>query len=274
MRIETVNLDKGGGGKSSHSYNQAWWLALEKKKRVLLMDGDHSRNLTHSFEVNPSKTMYDLFTTGETEICKVSDYISIIAGDERLTDDQLDLNSRNNKYLQLFMWISDHYEELDRDFDYLLIDTHNDESLVTANFIAVADIVLGVTDASTNGFRAWLALQRFVEKIKSEAIDVISRKSYVQAQPYLIGNKIEYFGNNVSDTCKQFLDVVNQDPAFLGAVQKKELMARSLVVNQSVFEQKNLMSAKEKEQHSKFYGNIEYVYENILQKLNGDQENG
>ena len=89
----------------------------------------------------------------------------------------------------------------------------------------------------------------------------------VQAEAYLIGNKIEYYGNNVTETCKQFLDVVQEDEAYLGSIQKKELVAKSLVINQSVFEQREQMTAKQKQDHQKFYDNIEYVYENILTVL-------
>ncbi|WP_277293903.1 ParA family protein [Streptococcus hyointestinalis] len=269
MRIQTTNIDKGGGGKSTHTFNEGDWLSRVKNKRVLLIDGARECNLTHAFDVTSEKTIYDIFTTGEYEICRITDNLSLIRGDERLTDEQLDLASRNNKYLQLFMWFSEHYEELDKQFDIILIDTHNDKSLVTANFIAVSDIVLGVTDASTNGFRAWLALKQFVESIKREAIEVITKKSYVTAEPYIIGNKIEYYGNNVTDTCKQFLDVIQEDEAYLGSVQKKELMAKSLVINQSVFEQREHMTEKQKLDHQKFYGNIEYVYTNILTVLEG-----
>lgn len=270
MKIQTTNLDKGGGGKSSHTYNEGYWLSEVMGKRVLLIDGARECNLTHSFDVTSEKTIYDVFTTGEYELCQITDKLSLIRGDERLTDEQLDLASRNNKYLQLFMWVSGHYEELAEQFDIVLIDTHNDESLVTANFIAVSDIVLGVTDASTNGFRAWLALKKFVDYIKSEAVEVITKKSYVTAEAYLIGNKIEYYGNNVTETCKQFLEVVQEDTAYLGSVQKKELMAKSLVINQSVFEQREQMTDKQKLEHQKFYDNIEYVYKNILTVLEGE----
>ncbi|VTS33431.1 Uncharacterised protein [Streptococcus pseudoporcinus] len=75
---------------------------------------------------------------------------------------------------------------------------------------------VSIMEYSLNGFRAWLALKKFVDFIKSEAVEVISKKSYVKAEAYLIGNKIEYYGNNVTETCKQFLDVVQEDEAYLG----------------------------------------------------------
>lgn len=58
-----------------------------------------------------------------------------------------------------------------------------------------------------------------------------------------------------------------EDEAYLGSIQKKELVAKSLVINQSVFEQREQMTAKQKQDHQKFYDNIEYVYENILTVL-------
>ena len=63
------------------------------------------------------------------------------------------------------------------------------------------------------------------------------------------------------------MDVVQEDEAYLGSIQKKELVAKSLVINQSVFEQREQMTAKQKQDHQKFYDNIEYVYENILTVL-------
>lgn len=137
MKIQTTNLGKGGGGKTTDTFNEGDWLARVKGLRTLLIDGAWECNLTRTFDVKCEKTVYDIFTTGEYEIVPISENLSLICGDERLTDEQLDLASRNNKYLQLFMWFSEHYEELEAQFDVILIDTHNDESLVTANFIAV-----------------------------------------------------------------------------------------------------------------------------------------
>ena len=74
----------------------------------------------------------------------------------------------------------------------------------------------------------------------------------------------------MTDTCKQFLDVVQEDEAYLGSIQKKELVAKSLVINQSVFEQRESMSPNQKQDHQKFYDNIEYVYQNILTVLEGE----
>lgn len=130
MKIQTTNLGKGGGGKTTDTFNEGDWLARVKGLRTLLIDGAWECNLTRTFDVKCEKTVYDIFTTGEYEIVPISENLSLICGDERLTDEQLDLASRNNKYLQLFMWFSEHYEELEAQFDVILIDTHNDERSV------------------------------------------------------------------------------------------------------------------------------------------------
>lgn len=83
MRIQTTNLDKGGGGKSSHTYNEGDWLSRVMGKRVLLIDGARECNLTHSFDVTSDKTIYDIFITGEYEICRINDKLSLIRGDEQ-----------------------------------------------------------------------------------------------------------------------------------------------------------------------------------------------
>ena len=64
--------------------------------------------------------------------------------------------------------------------------------------------------------------------------------------------------------------MVQEDEAYLGSIQKKELVAKSLVINQSVFEQREQMTEKQKQDHQKFYDNIEYVYQNILTVLEGE----
>lgn len=50
MQIVTININKGGTGKSTFSYNFSKWLSSRKNKKVLLIDGDSSCNLTYSFK--------------------------------------------------------------------------------------------------------------------------------------------------------------------------------------------------------------------------------
>ena len=177
----------------------------------------------------------------QVEIYNVGKNLDLIRGSEHLEDNELDLKTKQNNCMQLFMWIADNMDKL-KEYDYMVIDTHNDTSLVTSNFLAVADIVLGVSEPSRNGFRAWLELEETLNYLKSVLVDVISRQSYVTAKPYLIANKVEHIGSS----SKRFLEMVELEENYLGMIQKKELLAKTLLEDKSIFEMQETMSAKKR----------------------------
>lgn len=262
MQIVTININKGGTGKSTFSYNFSKWLSSRKNKKVLLIDGDSSCNLTYSFKELGTSSIYDVFKGGGFEIYPVDKNMDFIKGSEFLTDEDLELRKKQNNCLILFMWFADNIEMLSK-YDYVIIDTHNDASLVTSNFIAVADAVIGVSEPSRNGYRAWLELKETINRLKSEVVDIMTRKSYIQAVPYLIGNKIEHIGRS----SREFLDIIANDPGLVGIIPKKELLAKSLLSDKSIFELQDEMSSAEKKRHRKFYEHIEEVFEKIINTI-------
>lgn len=262
MKIITVNINKGGTGKSTFSYNFSKWLSRIKNKKVLLIDGDSSCNLSYSFNKDSQRSIFDIFNNGQFEITEIDENLDFINGSALLTDDSLDLRKRQNNCLIMFMWIADNIEVLSK-YDYIIIDTHNDSSLITSNFIAVADLVIGISEPSRNGYRAWLELKNTINKLKSEIVDIVTRKSYIQAEPYLVGNKIEHIGN----TSKEFLEIILEDSRFIGYLPKKELLAKSLLLDKDIFEQRKDMTATEKNRHKKFFSNVDELFNGILEKI-------
>lgn len=260
MKIITVNVNKGGTGKSTISYTLAKWLTLVENKRVLLIDGDRSCNLSYSFSGVGESSILDIFNkTGQpVEFYNVGKNLDFIKGSEHLEDNELDLKSRQNNCMLLFMWIADNIDKL-KGYDYVVIDTHNDTSLVTYNFLSVADIVLGVSEPSRNGFRAWLELEETLDYLKTEIVDVVTRQTYVTATPYLIANKVDHMGSS----SKQFLEMVELQQNYLGMIQKKELLAKTLLEDKSIFEMQETMSKSEKTRHEKFYENIDNIFKKI-----------
>lgn len=261
MKIIVDTINKGGTGKSTISFNLSDFLTVEKNKKVLLMDGDSSCNLSFSFKNLNNSTMYDLFSTGNVEINHITDNLDFIKGSELLTDDELDLKSKQNNCLQLFMWFANN-PDIEKTYDYVVIDTHNDKSLVTSNFIAVADIVLGISEPSRNGYRAWLELRDMITYLKSEVIEPISRKSYIDCNEYLIANNVKFFGNNLPNSAKQFFYTVETDDKYLGMIPKKELLEASLANGEGIFTLKKkypTLAVK----HEKFYSNVQNLFEKI-----------
>lgn len=263
LKVITVYMDKGGTGKSTISFNLAKWLEHEKNKKIILVDGDHSCNLSYSFSVTGDSTVENIFNKKSVDIYSAEKNIDIIKGSKELEDDALGLITRQNNCMIMFLWIADNIEVL-KEYDYMIIDTHNDASLVTFNFLAVADIVLGVSEPSRNGYRAWLELGKTLEYLKKELFDVRTRESYVTAVPYLLGNKIEHIGN----TSKQFIEIAEKEENYIGSIQKKELLAKSLLDDIGVFEKFKEMNENEKHLHKNFFDNTEYVFNKIIEKAN------
>lgn len=271
MRIGSVNIDKGGTGKSTVIYNYAYYLA-KNNFRVLLLDGDESCNLTLSFPKAVSSgyetSIADIFLNNNVSILNVDTNIDLIPGSPLANDDKLDLKSKQNNCMLLYMYIADHYEEFNK-YDYILIDTHNDASLLTKNCIATSDVTIAVCDPSKNGYRAWKQLNKTIDTLKSELIDVMSRKSYVSVEAYLIANMINFVGNNVDNVSKTFLDTVIQDERYIGLIPRKTLIANTLMANKSIFDAYEEMSAKDKMKNTKFFENIENLFAEITKIIDG-----
>lgn len=261
MKIIVVNLPKGGTGKSTVSFNFSKWLSDKKGKKVLLIDGDYSCNLTYSISNSESKdSVLNIFENKEIQFEKVSENLFFIRGSENLKDRYLDLYSKHNNRLVFYMWLADNLERLS-EFDYIVVDTHNNKDLVTLNFLAVADIVLGVSDPSRNGLRAWLELEETIDELTVELVEARTRESYVNAKAYLIANRIEHIGNS----SKNFLEIAELQKSYLGMIQKKELLAKSLMEDTSVFEYYERMTEAEKRKQEAFISALNKLFEKIIE---------
>lgn len=262
VQILTINVQKGGVGKTTLQYNFTDWLASQGKK-ILVIDSDYSCNATSSYRklVNQTNnTIINIFRNKSVDILKVNENIDLISGDSEIEQINTELITKQNNCLLLYMWIADHYESLEK-YDYIVIDTHNDQSLVTKNCLAVADVILGVSDPSSNGFTALLNLENDVENLRKELIDVRTRESHVTGEVFFIANNVQH---NVTNH-REFVNEVKKSSNYLGVIQRKALLGKSLLEMQSIVEQeKNLRIAR---QHKLFYEATYKVFENIKKQL-------
>ncbi|MEI5992340.1 hypothetical protein A5881_003896 [Enterococcus termitis] len=230
MKIGSVNIEKGGTGKTTTTFNDGEYLALDSK--VLLIDQDKSCNLSSRYLmsdkydlglIRPENRIGNLYSGGDLVPIKIHDNLDLIAGSPNLEEIEKDITPKPNNRLILFAWIRDNYEELSKKYDYILIDTHNDTSIITQNAWAVSDVVFGVSDPSMDGFLAIQKLDYDLQKLKQELIEVISKESYVTAEYKFVGNKIEH--NTTSS--REFLEMVEAEEKYLGSFAKKELLNSS-----------------------------------------------
>lgn len=230
MRIGSVNIEKGGTGKTTTVYNKGEYLA--QTNRVLLIDKDKSCNLSNRYLkserydlglIRPENKIGNLYTSGEVNPVNIHSNLDLIVGSSNLEEIEKKITLKPNNRLILFAWIRDNYEELSSKYDYILIDTHNDTSIITQNAWAVSDVIFGVSDPSMDGFLALQKLEYDIQSLKKELIEVITKQSYVSAEFKFVGNKIEHNTNS----SREFLEMVGSEKNYLGSFQKKELLNSS-----------------------------------------------
>ncbi|MDK7160434.1 ParA family protein, partial [Pauljensenia sp. UMB3104] len=86
MKIITFAAIKGGAGKTTALLMMAAELA-EQGYKVLAADEDHQCNLTHYFNIYPTKgTIANVYMGGEVDIISVAPNIDLITGFMRLDE--------------------------------------------------------------------------------------------------------------------------------------------------------------------------------------------
>ncbi|GAK31323.1 hypothetical protein WOSG25_090200 [Weissella oryzae SG25] len=168
MKIVTVNVNKGGAGKTTLSFNLTEY--MRKESRVLLLDFDDSANLTNRYGYFEDKknTVINLFDKKEIEPIHVAENLDLIAGHKEVELLKERLASRRRREYIFGTWLAENEEWLTKTYDYIIIDTENDEGLLTLNAIIVSDIVIGVAEASKDSFLSLISLRKFVTDLNVE----------------------------------------------------------------------------------------------------------
>lgn len=277
MHIITIGMNKGGTGKTTITFNFVYKLA-RMGKRVLLIDGDHSTNLTFTMQVIANtiyneESILDIFTKKRKElfqqdlsmIYEINENISFIPGNPNLTEKYLKMNENVQKGKLMSRWIATNYEILNENFDYIIIDTHNDESLITQDFYVASDIIIAVANPAGNSVRAYFQLKNLIKNMEEEYYNTETGESLVEAKIYLLGNNV----NHIGSTSRTFNEEIQHIDDLIGVIPKKELLDSSLNINEDIFTQYDKMSNAEKHRNQAFYDNINQTFEKIINLAEG-----
>lgn len=278
MHIITIGMNKGGTGKTTITFNFVYKLA-KMKKRVLLIDGDHSTNLTFTMQVIANtvyneESILDIFTKKRKElfqqdlsmIYEINEYISFIPGNPNLTEKYLKMNENVQKGKLMSRWIATNYEILNENFDYIIIDTHNDESLITQDFYVASDMIIAVANPAGNSVRAYFQLKNLIKNMEEEYYNTETGESLVDAKVYLLGNNV----NHIGSTSRTFNEEIQHIDDLIGVIPKKELLDSSLNINEDIFTQYEKMSNAEKHRNQTFYDNINQTFDRIIDLAEGE----
>jgi len=157
--------EKGGVGKTTACYHIAEGLSRFHRKKTLVIDADYQRGgitgrffpkLIENFGNQPPKstTLFNKYQqlysaaqqTSDIDILKFNSNIDIIPADPRLSTVSTDklpstnnIRSNNAILLQHLRTISFVLEEIEDDYDYILIDSHPEVSDVMRSIIYASD---------------------------------------------------------------------------------------------------------------------------------------
>lgn len=257
MEIVSFIAIKGGVGKTTLCYNYGEWLA-KNGKNVLLIDSDHQCSLTQTYDIyRDSGTIADVFINQSTpEIINIHDNLSIIPASMKLDIVNNEIQTKANKELLMYMWLSDNFENL-KHFDYILIDCHPDFSTITQNMIAISDTLFSPIEPSEYGFIAKDNLELRLEQLRNEVINVQTRESFITAKLRYIGNRIKH---NTSSS-REFVQTMREDEHTVAMIPEREIFNKTTLNHQPLV----LMNREElTKPNQRIYDEVNKIFKILL----------
>lgn len=265
-KIISFYIKKGGVGKSTHGYNFAGYCADVLNKRVLLIDGDHSRNMTNTFGVQATETIVDVFKHGSFPVYETNNpNIDIIPGDRLFTDEGAEIHKASTKYMEFARWIYNNKERIDKEYDFVIIDTHNDESFVTKNLLVASHLIVSPVTPDGDSYNGIDDLPEMIEKeLKPRTIPFGANTSIVDLDIALIPNNVKINGFMLSNINKEFLDDLSGMENFIGVVPYRNELAESRLKNENIFVQFEKWPEKIKKKKVEFINHMKEIYAKVV----------
>lgn len=160
MKTITIGALKGGVGKTNFAFNFSCFLAIEKKKRILILDLDPQANLTQCFqlEVTTSHAM-DMFLKHEKNIEEIIfktnfETINIVPTNISMSNLEIQLFNELSRENKLKKFLNKNKIFLKDNYDYIIIDTNPSLNITNINAYLAADNIVLVSDNSIHSLRA------------------------------------------------------------------------------------------------------------------------
>ncbi|QGX47337.1 AAA family ATPase (plasmid) [Streptococcus ruminicola] len=247
MKIITFNNNAGGVGKTTWTFNTAFYAAAEGK-RVLVMGTDPSCNLTNRMigyfaritnqnkedllqQIQFENTVEAVFKNVSFAPITITDKIDFLAETKTLYD------LKHIKEASLLHWWWDNEEYLMSNYDLILIDTHNDDRVFTKAAYAVSDVVSVLVDKTDKTFDKVSDLREMLEKIKDDNRD--RNGTFVTAKIVIIGNDLD--NNSAGKAMKLRLEKLQRQypEDFIGYIEHRESVVKAENAFMPLIEYKN-----------------------------------
>lgn len=174
-KIISVSNQKGGVGKTTTAVTIASELAL-KNYKTLIIDCDPQSNSTSSFEINklPNKTIYEVLVNQESindSICSTSiNNLYIAPSNQNLSAAEIELVDITNREMLLKNAIN----EIEKDYDYIIIDTPPALGILTINCLSACKWILIPLQVEYFALEGLNNLMQTIEMISNKINDQIT----------------------------------------------------------------------------------------------------
>lgn len=163
--IITIANHKGGVGKTTTAVNLAAALAMRRKKKVLLVDMDPQAGLSAALKIDGEREgadTYALLTGKAVAPATLRKNLDIIPATLDLAAAEIKFPGR--KAFERIL--SKALERFAEDYDYIVVDSPPSLSVLTANAIVAADLLVVPVQCEFPAVRALAAFMKIVEQAR------------------------------------------------------------------------------------------------------------
>ena len=249
-KIFSVFTETGGAGKTSVIVNGAYYLAHKKNQKVLLIDQDENCSASTRFfgyqevkEINREhreQTVLQIFNGERPQPVNVSKNIDLIVGSPTIKSHLRDIEQGQGR--QYLLNVIKQNLDLFGEYNYILIDTHNDKTFITDNALVVSDRVVAVSLVDSDAIRRLEEAEEYLGFLKKNVLS--EGKPVVRAAVVGIGNNIPW--DNDGRTFKEmFTEAMKQNEALLGWFERRSAIQKLKTQNRSLVEVEKKSSEKD-----------------------------
>lgn len=271
--VYTINSRKGGTAKTTTIFEGADHLE-QQGNCILVIDLDPSMSLTYRYifeseidqRLSKENTILNLFERDKpVKPIKVSTGIDLIAGNAELGS-----MSKTNKIIQgmgrryLGYWFAKNKDWIEKHYDYILIDTHNDGSILVENAMIASDFIIIPIDVDGDSMRTVFEVEDHLERLRELELHPVTFETLVQAKTLKVGTRVGDAANSKRFKAA-FQKLMTQDSSYLGWFKYSELIAKAKTENKPLSEFKKIPLYKSKN-FSGFFKEIDDLFDRMFSK--------
>jgi chromosome partitioning protein len=162
-QVVIFSNQKGGVGKTTLTRELGIYLA-SRGNRLLFIDCDPQGNLSKSLLEDTDSGLYESLMEGGAKLVEVSDGLSILCGDWRLTLLEKSLLGEIDAYTRIRTLLAD---ERFQSFDFIFLDTPPSLGVLTVNALAASNHLVIPMNPSLYSMQGTNDLMRTIAKVKA-----------------------------------------------------------------------------------------------------------